>query len=1154
MKLFSEKVTPTFTNSSFNILQVEKFQEIFFDVYEIELNKIKYPVEKVSEYKGSPVVSVPVVIGEKEQKYPFILTKGKLDVIFNENNIHIPSEDGNNIELVSETIIHEVEPDVEEFEDISIPEFEIDNAITEDAKASLKLEIAKQLKEAKKTAVEYAEKIKSQKINEATQDIKKRERVLKNTLDNAKADLISEFVKITKKIREDILKVNNNRYSEISQTVDNKIVDLAESLRDSISDNFSDAAEKFEKSVSEFVINLHENSTLPEVRKTLTDISSDIVSKFSSIEEGIKEDFYKKLENKADADIVDALRESTIELNSNINKGLNKALSRVGNTNNKIDKVAVDIISEMDKKIYDTSSDIISQIDEKIEIASSNISNYYSDKLKFIEEQAYDLNEKSRKYVAELVQESRDGLIKEIRKLQKETPIEYVIESSGKREVKSFDSINSELDKKISSKISDEVIRLKKFIAVYSGGGGSVAQQFADGGIMNGNLTVVGAISASQYLGISIPSGEYLSLSGGFVNGNVTINGTLSATVIDALSANVTVIDIKQYELSGFNVQGNATVQGSVSASGSVFGSNIVYNGGNTTTAALSVGTNSDQSLIFETNSLSRMTITSAGNVGIGTSNLNSNSKLTVAGTLVAGNGNRSIVDTNDVGYFENASNYTQFQIYNPASNTRAYFSVNNTGSSSMGGVTDSSAGAQIWTLSPRRLSFGTNALPRMTILSGGNIGIGTISPNETLTVSGNISSTAIIRASRMGLGVTSLPSSVILGVGPNIISDSNLPVQYSSTTDINYIGLNAQGSGYGGLLGFTQGEFGGGLIVRTVQSTGGVSNITFVTQNTNQRMKIVGTTGNVGIATTTPNERLTVSGNISATGTVTGSNLVYNIGDQTIGGVKTFSDNIIGNGSLNRLPNQTLSNDAILNYRLGQIIQNTQSLQLAPFAGGWSNLTPLSANTSIFTDRGFVRLDAANNLGFSGITAVVISGEVISIGENVNGRDNYINLSGRVGVSFLIKSGGDPFDPSLQDWAYAFGSYDAITDHNITTLYPFSQSTSGYRAYVCVTCNGGQVRLRVCDKNGTRVDSGVLETITGIKAFSRSYAVVLDGGTAYLYKNRTLLGQVSGASTFNDLNGSYMGALFNHTAYATGTALRRRLFLVDSKVWWETI
>jgi hypothetical protein len=149
-------------------------------------------------------------------------------------------------------------------------------------------------------------------------------------------------------------------------------------------------------------------------------------------------------------------------------------------------------------------------------------------------------------------------------------------------------------------------------------------------------------------------------------------------------------------------------------------------------------------------------------------------------------------------------------------------------------------------------------------------VGIGTTTPNERLTVSGNISATANIQSSKLGLATTTLPSGVTLGVGPNIINDSNLPVQYSSSTAINYIGLNAQGSGYGGLVGFTQSEYGGGLILRTVQSGSGVSNISFITQSNNERMKIIGGTGNVGIGTTLPNERLTVSGNISA------SNIAY--------------------------------------------------------------------------------------------------------------------------------------------------------------------------------------------------------------------------------------------------------------------------------------
>jgi hypothetical protein len=60
-----------------------------------------------------------------------------------------------------------------------------------------------------------------------------------------------------------------------------------------------------------------------------------------------------------------------------------------------------------------------------------------------------------------------------------------------------------------------------------------------------------------------------------------------------------------------------------------------------------------------------------------------------------------------------------------------------------------------------------------------------------------------------------------------------------------------------------------------------------------------------VGVGTTLPTEKLTVSGNIIASGNVTASNLAYSTGDQTIAGVKTFSDSIVGNGTANILPNQ---------------------------------------------------------------------------------------------------------------------------------------------------------------------------------------------------------------------------------------------------------
>jgi hypothetical protein len=507
MKLFSEKVNPTLTNSSLNILTVENFHEIFFDVYEIELNKKKYPVEKISSYKGNPVVAVPVSIGENTVEYPFVLMKGAPDVVFNENNTEHPLD----LQEESQKI------EVDTFES---PDLEYESRITEEAKT----QILNQIEFAKKQAIENAEKIKLQKIKEADLEIKAKNKLLQETLKSAKQQLVEEFITISESIKKELLGGVDSRYSEISDTVDNKIKYLADNLSESINSDFENSEKRFEKNIKEFVKSLHNTTVLPELKKQLHEISESIVDKISNIEANLDE----KLTEKVDLSVIEeisselsAIRDSNLELNNNINKGVNRALSRIGNVNTKIDEV---------------SENLIKQVDEKISTTASEITEYYSEKLKELEDQTFNLNETSRKYVIDLVEESRNALVSEIRKIQKEAPVELVIESSGKKQVKSLDVIEKDINKKIADKIADEVVKLRKYVAVYSSGGGSVAQQFANGGVMNGNLTIVGTISASQYLGLSAGgggggvSGDYLPLSGG------TITGSLS--VFDGLSAN----------------------------------------------------------------------------------------------------------------------------------------------------------------------------------------------------------------------------------------------------------------------------------------------------------------------------------------------------------------------------------------------------------------------------------------------------------------------------------------------------------------------------------------------------------------------------------------------------------------------------------------
>tara|TARA_R110002167_G_scaffold45083_2_gene135586 strand:- start:12265 stop:12699 length:435 start_codon:yes stop_codon:yes gene_type:complete len=111
VKLFSEKVNPTLTNSTLNIIQVEDYEEIFFGVYEIEINKTKYPVEKISEHNGDPVVSVPVLVeGNEKVYYPFVLSKGKQEVLFNENNTLETLE---TLEVINEDVEIDIDDEIE---------------------------------------------------------------------------------------------------------------------------------------------------------------------------------------------------------------------------------------------------------------------------------------------------------------------------------------------------------------------------------------------------------------------------------------------------------------------------------------------------------------------------------------------------------------------------------------------------------------------------------------------------------------------------------------------------------------------------------------------------------------------------------------------------------------------------------------------------------------------------------------------------------------------------------------------------------------------------------------------------------------------------------------------------------------------------------
>ena len=974
MKLFSEKVSPTFTSSNLNILTVKEFVEVFFDVFEFEINGNKFIAEKISEYKGFPVVEVPLVFEGKKLTAPFVLQQGEFEVLFNPD---VSTIIGEAAEETPEPLIEYKESD-DEIEELVLEKKET---------------ILKEIAQAKHSAAKYIERLKQQKLRETEEYLEEKQKIIETDLQESKKDLLEEFLVLVENVKSEFYSFNEDEKSRLEKFIESSIDRVSNELILSINHNRESAEERFSIHIDELANKVLTGVLLKEINHNNDKSVKDINTRFASISKSIETLFESN--NKVIFDRVSntlkdfnstilTLEKSNIEIVDKLSKTNNKVLSRIGNVKNKLEE-----------SIAETTGNLI----DRIEATESKIINYYNTNISLIENSLSGLVGESKNYFISLINESKQSLLEQIANLKVDVPNIVIERSRGGRQEIDLKGIKIELEKNISSRFSNEIQSLKRLIEM-SSGGGSVAVQFADGGTMNGDLTIVGTISASQYLGIPIYTDtDTLSTvtgRGNTTNDSITVGGvntpyvvtnsinvntlsaiTLSAdriftTQLDALSANITVIDIKQYELSGFNVQGDATVQGSISASGnisasgSVTANNLVYKGGNTEGAALTIGTNDAQNLNFETNGSTRMSVTSAGLVAIGTAT--PSAKLDVVGTVDA-------VQTKVSAFASQTANTAEW--YNNSGVLRTYItslgnfvsqSIQANGVFSLGGQTALNYGANILNLGAATywttLNYGNASTITHNFLAG-NVGIGTTSPSARLhtlasteqlrlgydasnhlstTVSsaglaafnavgttpqftwatGGVERMRVTSAGSVGIG-TDTPSAKLTVVGSisatgilDLTTNQNVPI---------YIGEIPSISGYSGIwLGKTSATATSSnyaLLGNTVDTffNAGSNFLHFRIGNSNKMS--INNSGNVGIGTTTPNQKLTVAGNISATGSVTANNLVYK-GGNTEGAALAIGTNDAQNLNLETNGGTKMTVTSAGNVGIGTILPTT--------------------------------------------------------------------------------------------------------------------------------------------------------------------------------------------------------------------------------------
>ena len=475
IKLFSEKVNATLTNSDHNILQVESYEEAFFDVYEFELNGQQYIRESIGKVGDDPVISVPIVENGKEYELPFVLKQGPQKVSFKKENQTLVEK------VIEQPKIKEVEQAIKENTEIgkavninySVPKEELFADFKKEREASLK-----DLRAQNAKTLAEVERLRDSLLAENRSDVFELRTIEQEKLDNYIADKLSDISKtneiLAEKIERDVDLTLEASYSDIV----GKIIDARNELKQRRIENV--------KLVGE----------LTTLERAHIELQDTVSSNQSSIEKS--------------------------------EKAVNKALSRLGQTNKSLEEskkefesikhALFESIENAGKKVEEVYAEKANEVGRSAfaNVRRSEIIAAVKDsKAQILTELKNTKNLK--KQVDQLIQEGIDDA-------------QYDPEKGNKE-------FQKEIRKNISKQFSNEMMNIKRMIE-YSAGGGTNAVQYKDGGTMNGALDVTGGIlsggiNLSDIFGTpgggavgQIVAGNNITISPEGGTGVVTINAT----------------------------------------------------------------------------------------------------------------------------------------------------------------------------------------------------------------------------------------------------------------------------------------------------------------------------------------------------------------------------------------------------------------------------------------------------------------------------------------------------------------------------------------------------------------------------------------------------------------------------------------------------
>jgi len=560
--------------TKYNTLWVEGFDEVYFDVYEFNLNGNKVLAEKIDTLGEHPVVRVPFTeVHGNKIKADFVLKIGteinpeivseavegdEPVMIEGRNTLFVDSYEETffgvyEFEVNGNKVISEKVDEIGNYPVVKIPvvrsngnQVEVEFILRQGSEDSI-LENSKAVLTEGSMSVIKEEDLKA-KLHEES----------KTLIEQSGATDINISYRIDRDEIIDEIKTDSKAALEKLREETNNIVDDVERIRDSIFIEFASnsdtyrakESEKLKQFVDKRVEELRQTNKVlaekveRETRNSLESTYGNFIKKLRESQQELKE---RKKEHQKIASTINVLEKTQIELRDEVNvnkreileatekseKSVNKALSRLGTVKKELTN---------SKAEFDTIKDALAH---SIMLAEERVKEYYHDKIEQIENTIFD--NVRRDEILNVVKESKAKILTE---LNDKSDIKEQLQVIATEE---YDPISGKefqrkLKESIDSKFASEMGNIRRMMELYSGGG-TTAVQFADGGTMKGDLNVAANILSGGvnlldiFAGGGGGGGGVGDLSGSGTAGTIAIwNGTktLSNSIITESGSKVT--------------------------------------------------------------------------------------------------------------------------------------------------------------------------------------------------------------------------------------------------------------------------------------------------------------------------------------------------------------------------------------------------------------------------------------------------------------------------------------------------------------------------------------------------------------------------------------------------------------------------------------